>query len=60
MPATAARPHPTELLLCGHHYRVSRQVLVAANATVTKLSGPEGSPREALLPELPSPRVQVG
>jgi len=22
MPATAARPHRTELLLCGHHYRV--------------------------------------
>ena len=59
MPATAARPHPTELLLCGHHYRVSRQALAAANATVTELSGPEGSPREALLPDLPSPRVQV-
>ena len=25
MPATTARPHETELLLCGHHYRVSRQ-----------------------------------
>ena len=27
MPATTARPHPTELLLCGHHYRVSRPAL---------------------------------
>ena len=37
MPATAARPHRTELLLCGHHYRVSRQALAAANAVVTEL-----------------------
>jgi hypothetical protein len=59
MPATAARPHRTELLLCGHHYRVSRQALAAANATVTELSGPEGSPRDALLPDLPRPRIQV-
>jgi NAD/NADP transhydrogenase alpha subunit len=59
MPATAARPHPTELLLCGHHYRVSRQALAAANATVTELSGPGGSPRDALLTDLPGPRVQV-
>jgi hypothetical protein len=27
MPPIAARPHQTELLLCGHHYRVSRQAL---------------------------------
>jgi hypothetical protein len=60
MPATAARPHRTELLLCGHHYRVSRQALAAANATVTELRGPAGSPPEALLPNLPAPRVPVG
>ena len=60
MPATAARPHRTELLLCGHHYRVSRQALAAANATVTELRGPEGSPPDALLPDFPGPRVQVG
>jgi hypothetical protein len=59
MPATAARPHRTELLLCGHHYRVSRQALVAANATVIELPGPRGSSRDALLPDLPGPRVQV-
>ena len=59
MPATTARPHPTELLLCGHHYRASRPALAAANATVIELSGPEGSPRDALLPDLPGPRVQV-
>jgi len=37
MPPAPARPHRTELLLCGHHYRVSRQALVAAGATVHEL-----------------------
>ena len=37
MPPTLTRPHPTDLLLCGHHYRVSRQRLAALNATVEKL-----------------------
>lgn len=37
MPPTAARPHPTDLLLCGHHYRVSRQALAAAHARVQEL-----------------------
>ncbi len=60
MPATAARPHPTELLLCGHHYRVSRQALAAAGATVSELRGPTGSPPDALLPRLPRPRVPAG
>ena len=50
MPATAARPHRTELLLCGHHYRVSSQALATANATITELLGPEESARTALLP----------
>ena len=59
MPATAARPHRTELQLCGHHYRVSRQALAAANATVTELPGPAGSPPDALLPDLLGPRVPV-
>jgi hypothetical protein len=37
MPPTPARPHETELLLCGHHYRVSRQALAAAHASVVEL-----------------------
>jgi len=37
MPPTAARLHRTELLLCGHHYRVSRQALAAAGASVREL-----------------------
>jgi hypothetical protein len=32
MPATATRPHPVELLLCNHHYRLGRAALQAAGA----------------------------
>ena len=37
LPPTAARPHETVLLLCGHHYRVSRQALTATHAAVCEL-----------------------
>ena len=37
MPPTPGRPHAVDLLLCGHHYRISRQVLAAAGATVYDL-----------------------
>jgi hypothetical protein len=60
MPAIAARPHPTELLLCGHHYRVSRQALAAAGATVTELRLPSGSAPDALLPGPLRTRVPIG
>ena len=60
MPAIAARPHPTELLLCGHHYRVSREALAAAGATVTELRLASGSAPAALLPALPRHRMPVG
>ena len=59
MPASAARHHRTELLLCGHHYRVSRQALAAANATITEIPRPAGSPPDALLPGLPGAPVPV-
>jgi len=39
MPPTAGRPHETELLLCGHHYRTSRAALAAAHASVQELAG---------------------
>ena len=39
MPPNRFRRHSTELLLCGHHYRVSRQALAAAGATVRELPG---------------------
>ena len=38
MPPTADRPHETELLLCGHHYRASRAALSAAHASVHELA----------------------
>jgi hypothetical protein len=59
MPPTAIRLHRTELLLCGHHYRVSRQTLAAANATVTELPGISGSPLASLVADLHEPRVSV-
>ena len=37
MPPAEGRPHETELLLCGHHYRVSRAALAAAHARVEEL-----------------------
>jgi hypothetical protein len=39
MPPATGRPHETELLLCGHHYRVSRGALAAAHARVDELPG---------------------
>jgi hypothetical protein len=37
MSPSASRPHPTDLLLCGHHYRASRSALDLAGATVLDL-----------------------
>jgi hypothetical protein len=39
MPPTRARPHETDLLLCGHHYRASRAALAAARAAIRALPG---------------------
>jgi hypothetical protein len=39
MPPAPGRDHPTDLLLCGHHYRASRLALVAAGATVFDVAG---------------------
>jgi hypothetical protein len=59
MPPTPARPHETELLLCGHHYRVSRKALAKAHASVCRLPGPDGTEPAALIPDLPPSRVPV-
>jgi hypothetical protein len=50
MPATASRPEPVDLLLCGHHYRASRAALRAAGAAVYDEHGMliEGTPEEGL------------
>jgi len=54
MPATPGRPRPTDLLLCGHHYRVSRRALENAGAAVFVLPG---CPDDALLCDtIPAPR----
>jgi hypothetical protein len=37
MPPIPGRPHAVDLLLCGHHYRISRRVLATAGATVYDL-----------------------
>ena len=39
MPPTANRPHPVDLLLCGHHFRVSQAALQAAGAAVYDETG---------------------
>jgi hypothetical protein len=40
MAPTKDRPHETDLLLCGHHYQVSRQALAAAGAAVVAIHEP--------------------
>jgi hypothetical protein len=44
MPPAEGRPHDTELLLCGHHYRVSRAALAAAHAQVEELRSSSAVP----------------
>ena len=39
MPPTPTRPWTTDLLLCGHHYRISRGCLAAAHAAVREIPG---------------------
>lgn len=44
LPASPGRPHETDLLLCGHHYRASRRALSAAHARVYELTASSGDP----------------
>jgi hypothetical protein len=39
MPSAAGRSHPVDLLLCGHHFRVSQASLQAAGADVYDKTG---------------------
>jgi hypothetical protein len=39
LPKTSARPALADLLLCGHHYRRSRDALFGAGATVLDING---------------------
>jgi hypothetical protein len=49
MPPTAERQHSVDLLLCGHHYRVSRPALEAARARIENLPGKADTAEAALL-----------
>jgi hypothetical protein len=37
MPPAITRPHETDLFLCDHHFRLSREALSAARASVQRL-----------------------
>jgi hypothetical protein len=39
MPPAPGRPYPVDLLLCGHHFRVSQAALTAAGAAVYDNTG---------------------
>jgi hypothetical protein len=39
LPPRPGRDHETDLLLCGHHYRASRDALKAAGATIVAEGG---------------------
>jgi hypothetical protein len=50
MPPTPDRPRPVDLLLCGHHFRLSQWSLASAGAVATVLPGTltEDAPAPAL------------
>ena len=52
IPPSSARPHPVDLLLCGHHYLATRGALAAVNAVAMDETG-------SLL-ELASTDVEMG
>jgi hypothetical protein len=47
IPPTSARPHPVDLLLCGHHYLRSRAALAAAGAVAIDETGAVLEPAQA-------------
>ncbi len=49
MPPTPQRAYPVDLLLCGHHYRVSRHALIAAGAAIYDMPGQADAAAAALL-----------
>ncbi len=49
MPASVTRPRPVDLLLCGHHYRVSQEAITAAQGTVQVLPERSADAATALL-----------
>ena len=49
MPPASGRDHATDLLLCGHHYRASREALAAARAAVFDDTGRRVMPQARAL-----------
>ena len=60
MPPTRRRRHSVDLLLCGHHYRVSRPALVAARARIENLPGKADAAAAALLETVQRDHAEVG
>jgi hypothetical protein len=50
LPPAQDRPHPTELLLCRHHFERSRLALIAARALAFSLDGQ----RLSVMPQPPA------
>jgi hypothetical protein len=46
MPPAPGRPHPTDLLLCAHHYRAAARALAEAGATVFTMTGAAVGPED--------------
>jgi hypothetical protein len=59
IPPNEKCPRWTDLLLCGHHYRVSLQALLDVQAVITELPAPGDGHQEALLPVVPAPAAPV-
>jgi hypothetical protein len=49
-----------DLLLCGHHYRVSRQALTDARARIENLPGKADAAAAALLEAVQRDHAEVG
>ena len=55
MPPTPQRAYPVDLLLCGHHYRISRRALIAAGASIYDMPGKADAAAAALLDVVRAP-----
>jgi len=59
MPPVPGRRHSVDLLLCGHHYRVSQKALAAARARVEILPGKADVASVALLEAVQQDHAEV-
>jgi hypothetical protein len=60
MPPAPGLRHSVDLLLCGHHYRVSRPALAAARARIEYLPGKAEAAEAALLGSAQLTHAEVG